>query len=559
MENNTRTPTVIDYDAVISHIKAVARQENLKVDNNQDLSKALTMFALQGRFGEISSYDLDLAITDGANDQGIDAVHIEEEGDAAIINVLQTKLNLSRERINEKRFPGNEVDKFISKFQEFILEYKHTEHSNSKLQQRINDVKSADNKEYRLTLVTTGLPPAKEAIERANRKVKEYNSQGRKYVSLEVIDLAALHAMLPMVKESNLDFSIQLDGNVVETRAGKTSVTVGKVNGRTIAKLVKDNREDLFEKNVRGYLKNKNQVNKKIYKSATEELEAPYFFVLNNGITIVCEDYQYMGGVGSPKIDLESAQIVNGGQTSYSLYEASKKNLLQSSVEVLIRIIKTNDRGVLSKITEATNSQTAVRSRDLHSNDPIQKSIKEKIKNEFGLYYESRKNEFQAKIPNKKRIDAEVAAQAYYAYHDGEPADAKTGKSKLFDRLYEHIFNDEIDISKLVLSFLALSGLKELNNEKDFKNFNFRRDALLTSLALLKDFSDIKSVRAFYQDQKDDHRTIRKDYMKIIEATDVIIKEEIRRIGEAGFEKRRFFISPSTMGRIQEVLIRSNQ
>src|SRR5690606_11712329 len=128
--------------------------------------------------------------------------------------------------------------------------------------------------------------------------------------------------------------------------------------------------------------------------------------------------------------NITAGQIVNGQQTARSIYQAHLENKLKDDVKVIVRVLKTSNKEILPKIIEATNSQTKVTSRDLHSNDSIQRLIEETLKTE-GYYYEARKGKYQGK-EKQKRIDAEVAAQAYYATFFESPARAKDKKKDLF-------------------------------------------------------------------------------------------------------------------------------
>lgn len=66
---------------------------------------------------------------------------------------------------------------------------------------------------------------------------------------------------------------------------------------------------------------------------------------------------------------------MNGGQTSNALFEASLNSEERlEDVLILVRIIETKSQPVSLAIAESTNSQTPIKSRDLRSNDDIQKN-----------------------------------------------------------------------------------------------------------------------------------------------------------------------------------------
>lgn len=548
--------TSLEFDAVFEHIKRVATQEGLNADDPKDMSKALTMFFMQSYFDNIGTDELATCITDGANDQGIDAIYIEELEDGTnMVNVIQTKLCMSNTQFREKRFKGNDADKLMSKFDDFIVKKKFHEHANSLLQAKLDEIERADNKKYRIILLTTALPPARDATERMLSEVKQYNKTAE-FVTLDFVGLRKLTLMLPSLKEQKIDFNLRMEGNVVDSHAGKARVIVGRAQTRRIADIVKANGDQLFDKNVRIYLKKRNEINKNIYTTASDPDKSKYFFILNNGITIVCNKVSYFHGETSPDITIEGAQIVNGGQTSNSLFEAQRDKILQDTAEVLVRIIESDDPEVINMVTAATNSQTPVKDPDLHSNDVIQKVIKQYIKDKYGYYYETKRNEDQLKAPFAKRIDKESATQAYYAYHYEEPAIAKTSKSKLFSSEYETIFNENLDKDNFFFAYQLLLAMKKLNKLPEVDEYSFYRDAQLTSLALMKHFCPIKNFDELKVDEENGLPELKEAYLRILDVTRSIITDETEKVGAEKFEKRRFFIAPTTLGRIHQQLLK---
>lgn len=79
----------------------------------------------------------------------------------------------------------------------------------------------------------------------------------------------------------------------------------------------------LFDENIRGYLGLEGGFNQQIQSSALSD-DNHLFWYLNNGITIIAKDFSHQPVRGS-KIKLTDFQIVNGAQTSYSLFNAFRK------------------------------------------------------------------------------------------------------------------------------------------------------------------------------------------------------------------------------------------
>lgn len=135
----------------------------------------------------------------------------------------------------------------------------------------------------------------------------------------------------------------------------------------------------LLEANVRSFLSTTNKVNKGIRETLRECPER--FMAYNNGIVVVTEEISMQRlPDGTPGIlALKGMQIVNGGQTTASLYFTRKKyhDTQIAKVRVPAKILVLNNFGVsshedfISAISRFSNSQTAVRQADLSSNKPF--------------------------------------------------------------------------------------------------------------------------------------------------------------------------------------------
>ena len=114
----------------------------------------------------------------------------------------------------------------------------------------------------------------------------------------------------------------------------------------------------IFDSNVRDYL-GLNPVNADIMKSLADS-DNPEFWWFNNGITIIGTQAHIVGNA----ISIENAQIVNGLQTSESIFNHfSDVGQKDDKRSVLIKIIITNDLNVRNAIIYATNNQTNVNGR----------------------------------------------------------------------------------------------------------------------------------------------------------------------------------------------------
>jgi hypothetical protein len=295
----------------------------------------------------------------------------------------------------------------------------------------------------------------------------------------------------------------------------------------------------LFDKNVRGYLKNK--LNSDIKKTACGQ-DSGYFSYFNNGITISCDDFTYRSTIEAPLLEIKNLQIVNGGQTTNSLHEAYLTKELKQNVKVVVRLLHVQRQELLPQIILSTNNQTKVTSRDLRSNDDIQKILEREIKG-YGYYYESRKDKYKKdKDALGKRVDAQTAAQAYYATICGKPAEAKNKKAQIFGDFYNTIFED-VSGEKLLFSFLLHEKIRKIN--KSFVDkFTFVNDA---SLHIAK----VMYEHGVDQIKKIDSSEFNDEYQLAIQAIKQVVEERRKEEGDR-YSHRKTFIDDNTKGRIEE-------
>jgi len=252
-----------------------------------------------------------------------------------------------------------------------------------------------------------------------------------------------------------------------------------------LARLYNDYKERLFQQNVRYSLGLKSKsINQQILQTASCAERSKNFWYYNNGVNIVCKELKPTSN--EKIVNLKKAQIINGAQTTYALYEAYKNGNLKDDAEVLIRVIETVDKDFTDLVTLYTNSQNAIQLRDLCSNDDIQTSLQKIYKDVYGFFYERKRGEFESLYPTadakksvfgvdykKKNISNEKNAQSFLALFKNLPASAKSQKSRIFVKdqggFYKIIFNEKDDLlpEKFLISFKLWSFIEQ--KKKDYK------------------------------------------------------------------------------------------
>ena len=143
--------------------------------------------------------------------------------------------------------------------------------------------------------------------------------------------------------------------------------------GQGLAMLYKQFGARLLEQNVRSFLQFTGKINKGIRKTINEE--SHMFLAYNNGIAATA-DHIELDGTGHYVKKISNLQIVNGGQTTASIYhtwEKDKADISNIFVQMKISVIKKEDSfsEIVSRISKYSNTQNKVNDADFSANNPI--------------------------------------------------------------------------------------------------------------------------------------------------------------------------------------------
>ena len=150
---------------------------------------------------------------------------------------------------------------------------------------------------------------------------------------------------------------------------------IGSISGELLAKIYSDEGQKLIEKNVRSFLQATGKINRGIRDSLLHEPEM--FMAYNNGISTIADSIE-VDEVQSTEYStviksISGWQIVNGGQTTASIYNAykNKTDLSSVSVQIKLTVIKCQDKmnEVIANISRYANSQNPIKMSDFSAND----------------------------------------------------------------------------------------------------------------------------------------------------------------------------------------------
>lgn len=225
-------------------------------------------------------------------------------------------------------------------------------------------------------------------------KIKNFkpNTINEKTIKIEVMDIERLyrHTVAGTPRDEIIVDFKELCGSLlpcvyVPQNESDYSYALTVFPGNVIYNLYEKYGARLFEANVRSFLNakgNLNKVNSGIRKTLIEDPE--HFLAYNNGLVIVTDkmvvDRAESGNYGI--LNLQGMQIVNGGQTTASLYFAKKKkkDIDYSKVFIpakIINIEKEYSEELILNISKYANSQTAIKDDDLAANNPLHRKIEE--------------------------------------------------------------------------------------------------------------------------------------------------------------------------------------
>ncbi len=219
---------------------------------------------------------------------------------------------------------------------------------------------------------------------KASRNLIELPSENidNQIFEYRVIDLDYLYKS-HLASNGNLDFEIDVDLpcliTPIITDEYQSFLTV--LSGPSIAEIYERYGQKLFEQNVRTFLQFKGGVNKGIRN--TIEYRPHMFFAYNNGITATADEV-IVDQHGRIK-KIKNFQIVNGAQTTSSIYSAwknSKFNIDNVFVQMKLSVVNKieSQRDFVSKVSEFANTQNRINQSDFFSNSTYHRELKERSK-----------------------------------------------------------------------------------------------------------------------------------------------------------------------------------
>ena len=390
-------------------------------------------------------------ITDGAGDKQIDAVYIDDQ--AQVVYIVQGKF-YSQTSVNAE--PLREV---LSSWVQIKNLDALQEAANNRLKRKILDISDAlkDDYEVIFELITTS-----SLSDDAEKDLEAYNNQLSSdpsiSASIALVDAdglkfrydEALNRARPYI---NYDFTVE-PGKFMELNIGGTKAVIAAIPLKECIKIpgVKDG--SLFRRNVRQSLGNSNKVNKGITKTIRNDSKD--FFFYHNGITAICSKLHAAGDT----ISTRELNVVNGCQSLSTIYNCSEAVKKADNAYVLFRFYEIKDTETADKISISTNSQSAVKARDLRSNDKNVLMMKKAYEQKYpdGYFITKRgENVNTAKYNTDHVFNLTDLGKALCAWHSQRPI-LSYSETRIFDKNFSQLFHKDYPPENM-------QALKELMDE----------------------------------------------------------------------------------------------
>jgi hypothetical protein len=292
----------------------------------------------------------------------------------------------------------------------------------------------------------------------------------------------------------------------------------------------------LLEQNVRTFLQARGNVNKGI--RATILNEPQMFFAYNNGITATAQQLKTrMTSRGLQIIHITDLQIVNGGQTTASLFHTQrndKADISGISVQMKLSVIDSEQSEmVVPRISEYANTQNRVNAADFFSNHPFHVRIAEfsrriwapaqaGVQRETKWFYERARGQYldaQSKLTvgEQKRFRAEYPKSQMFTktdlakfenVFDDHPRWVNLGSQKNFARYAQRIgkewekasddFN-ELYFRRAIARGILFRATEKLVSEQPWYNGGYRANIVAYTLSMLGEITKRSKTTVNYQ------------------------------------------------------------
>jgi hypothetical protein len=502
-----------------SNLIDLSDQSNSTEENRKNflLTRSLAAYSIKYH-AHIDESTSAQSVTDGSNDNGIDAIYYDENEKVLFISQSKWMHDGKGEPSlgDIKKFLDGIKDLFNFQFDRF----------NGKIQLKQNCIQNAirdPNTRYQIIIAYTGINDLAEPASRDLNDFLEEMNDASEMVYISIFNQRKIHAsLLSNVSGQAIDLEINLKSWGRLTDPFKSYY--GQVNGADIFNWWSNHRTFLFRSNIRGILGD-TQVNSEI--TSTLDSNPSLFWYFNNGLTIICDSAE-KNKVGGSNTDYgqftcKNISIVNGAQTVSCIGkygERKPENLENVFVPIRIISLEHADQNLAQNITKANNRQNKVENRDFVSFDPEQKRIKDELAIE-GVKYSIIRSESNEQNEKAFDLTESTTALACTSNKVNIVVQLKREIGKLWEDIekspYKILFNSQTTGLYVYRCVIIQRNIDELiNNQINTDSINKNASLLIHGNRILSMlmFSDI-NLNTLNNHAFDFTNTITKEFLKL--------------------------------------------
>jgi len=360
--------------------------------------------------------------TDGRDDLGLDLHYIDE--DENVVYLVQSKFRSQSANIQRPEF-----DSFLSLPNKLVDSTTLSSINNSSVLQFALRFKDAvtNGFDVRLVYLTTETPtnPIRSSAELWSNNALRLSQNQMLVHHAEIVDVDELlkgYFSTQRIATTEMKFMewYVSDGNPSELRS-----MIGRLSADELQRVFQLHGYAMFRRNPRGPL-GSNNVNKEIRRTLEDPLERGRFYLLNNGLTAVCEAFSIVSEEDKT-IRVRDLQIVNGCQTTWNIVEHAKRGGDLVDVSVSMKLVEAPEADTIStNISQASNSQSQMKDWDFLFNESEQIALQSQFERlSEPLFYELKRGEQRYIAGSRQRkTTIKDVAQAMWAFI-GHPSEAK--------------------------------------------------------------------------------------------------------------------------------------
>lgn len=433
-------------------------------------------------FSEGIPFDPDIMmgiLTDGAKDGGIDAVFNDPNSEGNDMVIVQSKY------YEKTPLKGEDVVGELYKITETIkaIEACKVSDYNEQVVSAYRNAKGQmeDSGVIRIVFFTSyGTKSARERgkIEKGVESIfksydLEMNFQSDIEAQIETIDSGKLSVDFDKLELDRPNNCLQYEESVVVN-----------VSAQSLQDLQNRRRNGLLGMNLRYFVRQK-AVDDGIQLTIQKEPEN--FWYKNNGIIIICDDYELDG----KELKLYNFSIINGGQTTNRIGRLDIEENFFLQCKVVKRkgsTVEERDKFALN-LAEATNSQKPIKKADLKSNTPEQMRLRERLHTKQ-VYYITKKGDRAPKQYSEPYQVAmlEQVGKISLAAVLQMPGSARSNSQRMYNDEYYHLIFGATAKEGIIADLLKISYYYDCFLKTEIKNKGYDEKTVLPMLKNGKTF-----------------------------------------------------------------------